>query len=418
MTIRSRAVLLMALASLPACRDEPKHAETEDGRTPASMSSQIDRLRSLGYVGFSPAAADPDQSGVFVFDEARSCPGYNLLTLHSECRSILLAPDGRVVRSWTHPGGRHWAQSELLPDGDLLVVGGDAAPDAVGAYIPDRTRFLMRLNWEGSLRWKRHMPVHHDVEQTPDGQLLTLTLETRPIPEIHPTYPTRADRLTLLSGEGDPLAHCSLYEAMQGMPGVFQFQRVAPMRWGPDVVVDLFHANSIEWMHHPDLAARHAIYAATNILFCTRHQDIIGIINWEERRLLWFWGQNEISGPHDAQVLDSGHILLFDNGLGRGWSRVIELEPLSKEIVWEYRAPSPTDFYTASRGSAQRLPNGNTLITNSDNGLVFEVTPDGTTVWEYRNPHLTEKGQRGTISRTKRYTPEYIQQIEASREDS
>jgi hypothetical protein len=354
---------------------------------------------------------------VVVFDETRSCPGYNLCTLHSECRSTLLAADGEVVRSWTQPGGRHWAQSELLTDGDLLVVGGDASPDAGEGYIPDHTRFLMRLRWDGTLRWKRQMPVHHDVEQRPDGQLLTLTLALRPIPDVHPTYATRDDRLTLLSDEGEPVAHCSLYDAMQGRPEVFSFQRVGPTRWGPGVLVDLFHANSIETIHRPDLESRHPMYAAGHILFCTRHQDVIGIINWETCGLVWSWGRNEISGAHDAQVLENGNILLFDNGLGRGRSRVIELDPLSREIVWEYRAPNPADFYTASRGSAQRLPNGNTLITNSDNGQVFEVTPDGTTVWEYRNPHLNEQGRRGTISRTKRYPVAFIQRIEAAPAD-
>ena len=85
----------------------------------------------------------------------------------------------------------------------------------------------------------------------------------------------------------------------------------------------------------------------------------------------------EILGPHDASVLKNGHILIFDNGLGRGWSRVIELDPLARRIVWEYKAPTPTDFYTATRGGCQRLPNGNTLITDSEAGRVFEVTPDG-----------------------------------------
>jgi len=37
----------------------------------------------------------------------------------------------------------------------------------------------------------------------------------------------------------------------------------------------------------------------------------------------------------------------------------------------------------------QRLPNGNTLITESTQGRIFEVTPENEIVWEYYNPHRT-----------------------------
>jgi hypothetical protein len=35
----------------------------------------------------------------------------------------------------------------------------------------------------------------------------------------------------------------------------------------------------------------------------------------------------------------------------------------------------------------QRLPSGNTIICESDNGRFFEVTPDNEIVWEYENPY-------------------------------
>jgi hypothetical protein len=35
--------------------------------------------------------------------------------------------------------------------------------------------------------------------------------------------------------------------------------------------------------------------------------------------------------------------------------------------------------------------------------VAFEVTPDGETVWEFRNPHLDSRGHRATIVRMRRY---------------
>ena len=107
-------------------------------------------------------------------------------------------------------------------------------------------------------------------------------------------------------------------------------------------------------------------------------------------------------------MLDSGNLLIFDNGLRRGWSRVIELDPLTGEIAWEYRADPPESFYSKSRGSSQRLPNGNTLICESDRGRAFEVTASGEVVWEWLNPARDGEGRLSTLVRMKRLPVEQI----------
>jgi len=42
-----------------------------------------------------------------------------------------------------------------------------------------------------------------------------------------------------------------------------------------------------------------------------------------------------LDGQHQPTMLPNGHIMVYDNGTRRGYSRVIELDPLSAEIVWE-----------------------------------------------------------------------------------
>jgi outer membrane protein assembly factor BamB len=103
-------------------------------------------------------------------------------------------------------------------------------------------------------------------------------------------------------------------------------------------------------------------------------------------------------------VLDDGNILVFDNRMGEGASRVIELDPIAGEIVWEYPRSATSDFYSRTRGTVQRFPNGNTLIGESNRGRVFEVTPEGEVVWEYRTPYRNEKSQPA-IFRVERYPP-------------
>jgi hypothetical protein len=50
-------------------------------------------------------------------------------------------------------------------------------------------------------------------------------------------------------------------------------------------------------------------------------------------------------------------------------------------------------FFSQFISSAQRQPNGNTLICEGANGRIFEVTPGGEIVWEYVNPFANERGR-------------------------
>jgi len=119
-------------------------------------------------------------------------------------------------------------------------------------------------------------------------------------------------------------------------------------------------------------------------------------------------GSGELDGQHrptlipDAHPLTGrqmpgvGHILVFDNGrYRRDSSRVLEIDPVSAEIVWS----SPADWYSWHISGAERLPNGNTFICDGPAGPFFEITPRRRTVWEYRSPVAGRAGE-GRAERT------------------
>jgi hypothetical protein len=118
-----------------------------------------------------------------------------------------------------------------------------------------------------------------------------------------------------------------------------------------------------------------------------------------------------MSGPHEGRVLPNGNVLVLDNGITTQRSRVLEIEPLSRTIVWEYQGDPPEDFFTPGRGGAVRLPGGNTLITDSNAARSFEVTSEGEVIWEFLGPHLTRKGQRLTFRRMLYYPRAHIEAI-------
>jgi hypothetical protein len=396
----------------PVVQPSPKSSSADVAPTPFAHPAEVsradvERLQALGYVDVADVPAD-GRSGVVVHDVARSSAGYNVFTNAHLCSTQLIDASGAVVRTWSLAPCYRWDNTSLLPDGDLLVVGRAEKPDKAngeGERGWGLGRYVARLAWNGDVRWKVALGAHHDAQLTPRGEVAVLTASRRLVPQLDERRKLKDDALTLLSATtGETLATASLYDLLATAPaGQFELQKESPSKGH----LDLLHANSIYWMQDAALAARDPLYAPSNVVVTIRHQDTVAIIDWDARRVVWAWGQGEISGPHDAVVLPSGNILVFDNGLGRGWSRVLEVDPRTRAIVWEYRAPEPQSFYTQTRGANQRLPNGNTLIAQSDSGRAFEVTPDGTIVWEFLNPNLSE-GKRGGIVRMRRIAPEIV----------
>lgn len=369
---------------------------------------EVERLRSLGYLDFVPAQKEDQRAGV-LRKSGDSYPGYNFFTNAFLCMAVLMDNDGKVVNYWHQQDlCDRWANAEFLSNGDILVIGRDRKQNKSDPR--ESLRFLEKLSWDGKVVWRQALPAHHDVEVTPSGHLLALTVQLRTIPEIHPKIPVRDNSISLLTPDGEQLESVSLYDLFRSAGDTVSLQPVGRKTTNE---IDLIHANSVEWIRPEKLSRNDApdFYSPDCILFTTRHQDTIGLVNWKTKKIVWAWGQGVISGPHDATLLANGNILLFDNGLNRGWSRIIELNPISRQIVWTYQTPRKKDFYTADRGSNQRLPNGNTLITESDKGHAFEITPDGHVAWDYLNQFKNAKAERATIVRMYRFETAAIENI-------
>jgi hypothetical protein len=129
----------------------------------------------------------------------------------------------------------------------------------------------------------------------------------------------------------------------------------------------------------------------------------------------------------------AGNILVFDNGGAAGYgspnpgsvngvgnairpnSRVLEFNPVTLELVWQYSAAAAgedaTSFFSHYISSAQRLPNGNTLINEGAGGRIFEVTPKYEIVWEYVSPYFSEiKAIQNGVYRAYRVPYEWVPQ--------
>ncbi|MBD3278757.1 MAG: hypothetical protein GF388_10695 [Candidatus Aegiribacteria sp.] len=368
----------------------------------------LDILRSLPYTS-GTASSSESRSGVVFLDEDRTCAGYRLFTAPQLGVAEMIDIYGNTVHSWISTENEYWARSVLNQDGELLVIGRYPLGNPQEG-IADSTRFVQLLDWNGNSVWRTFIPVHHDLDFLPDGRIALLAFRRRLVPEIHPSIDLRDDCILILNpgNEKPDTAHYFL-EAIDNSLSSYPLIDIQPSALGGSPWIDLFHSNSIEWITNRTDILDDPRFENADILVCFRHQDRVAMFDLDNQVVTWAWGGTEcISGPHDASLLDSGNILLFDNGLGRKRSRVIEVNPLTDQIEWEYTADPPESFYTQSKGSAQRLPNGNTLLAESDNGRAIEVSPDGEIVWEYICPYALSDGRRSAIVRMTWYPVEMV----------
>jgi len=291
-----------------------------------------------------------------------------------------------------------------LPDGSLLTI--DVWDNAKQGEYPHAKAFptrIVKLSPDSKVLWSVPLPAHHELRLLPGGQILTLTERNRRIQKIDRRHLVVDNGIAWLSPHGKLLREISLYDIVRRS----RLITLHPVKPNSFHLVDLFHSNAISRVADIPLTFQPTgkwteLYAPDNLVLSSRHQNFVAIISPKKRKLIWAWGQGTLSGPHSGRMLPSGDILVFDNGLGRGFSRVVEVDPRTNRIVWQYQADHPADFYSGSGGAVQRLANGDTLVTDAWKYTVFEVTPEGRVVWRFVSPG------RSFLYRLHRYDERYF----------
>jgi arylsulfatase A-like enzyme len=369
----------------PGAGDIPAHrsdgASRGAGKPPAALPSEDEermrQLLALGYLtGSEPA---PENEGVTTYVRDAAYRGLNLLISGHAPEALLTDMDGRPLHAWRYAfekvwpdyGKTNWYRSErfwrrvhLFPNGDLLAIF-----DGLG---------LIKLDKHSRLLWAYSGKAHHDLFVTEDGFIYVLTHEEIIFPRVSESKPVLEDFITVLDPEGREIRKVSLFKAVENSAYSFLFDRSRTEG-------DIFHTNTIEVLDHR-LEARSEKFRAGNVLVSIHGVHAIGVVDLDKEKMVW-----GLTGSwryqHQPTILDNGNLMLFDNLGTAERSSVLEIDPLTGELAWIYQAAEPGEFFTFSCGSAQRLPNGNTLITESDAGRAFELTPDKEIIWEYVNPH-------------------------------
>ena len=343
--------------------------------------------------------------GVTLVKPDKCFDGYRLYSSRATEAAHIIDIHGNEVHGWAFPQGHTWHYAEMQPDGNLVAIIKDV--------------MILELDWRSNLVWKMETRAHHDFARPGNGNTIVVSRRDRPNP---------------WTGEGQ-LALDVLLEVTPANEVVWRWnveEHADEIASLVDLMMPPFgdfgdwpHVNTVEVLPDGPAAARDPRFRAGNLLVCGRHIDTIFVIDRETDEVVWAWGPGEVLGPHMPTMLPTGRMLVYDNGQNksrnvppgtqgvRDYTRVIELDPVKGEVVWEYKADPPESFRSPARGSNERLPNGNTLIAESDPGRLFEVTPDGEMVWEFKSPDKRRNGRRQALYRALCYPRDVVDALVA-----
>lgn len=367
--------------------------------TSAEPSSDEQRLamelQAIGYVDGVVESTGRTEIEVKDHQPSKRMPGWNFTSTAGHPIALLVDPEGNERHRWTFsltdawptlkmPGQvvekTGWRRAELQPNGDLIGIWSGFG--------------IVRINAASSLVWGNFIPVHHDFEVNDDGSIIVLTREGRVIDDLWPGEEVMEDSIAYLDAEGKVTRQFSVVEAFMKHP---DFKRIWKSRREPSNP-DIFHTNTL-FLLRKDHTDVHPAFKKGHLLTSMRSLNAIAIIDPEAEEVTWAM-KDIFATQHDPQILDNGHMMIYDNtGLRLKASRILEYTFPEGTLSWQYADSPETPFSSVTCGHAQRLPNGNTLINEANQGRAFEVTPEGEMVWEYFSPFESEDKKLTLLSR-------------------
>jgi len=316
--------------------------------------------------------------------------------------------EGNIVHEWAV---RTSVQSycRLLPNGNLLYPTHDRSEVAKG------TCGLREIDRESNVLWYFRCRIDHDFQALDNGSFLINTITDNLCPALGPEL-KRQPYLIEISRDKELIWEWRGEEHIGELEDLLspeQWRHVMGRAHG-DFAFDWAHNNTCQiigpnatW-EKEKADGSEPRFRPGNIVISYRSTDVIAVIDRDSGKIVWAWGPGILDGQHKPHMLENGNILIFDNGTLRGYSRVIELNPLTERIEWEYTAEPREDFFSRAISSAQRLPNGNTLICEGGKSRLFEVTAAKEIVWDFVNPY-TDGHSRTNVYRCLRYSPDYVE---------
>lgn len=423
------------------------------------MKSKQFALIFLCVLSLTVAAQSVYPTGTTLYDPGKAWNGYTVLSPLGTQAVIVIDMNGSVVKRWDGFNDSAGGPARIFPNGVVMAASGANPPRQ------ESTELIMR-DFEGAVLWRVSSRQHHDWQRedfpagyySPGVKPVAGGAKTLILTHVNNTRPSVADasleddRLIEVSADGDVVWEWLASDHIDEFgfsPAARAAIKAASGVNSARGSFDWLHINSAayvgpnHWFDEGD-----SRFAPNNVIISSRQASFLAIVG-RDGRVVWRLGPDfsaskelraikQIIGQHHAHIIPkglpgAGNLLVFDNGGASGYgfanpnapdgansfaranSRVLEINPVTLELVWSYAGPR---FYSSNISSAQRLPNGNTLITEGANGRLFEVTKEGKIVWEYMFPLFTGAQSTNSVYRGYRLPYDWIPQVASPKEQA
>jgi len=413
-------------------------------------------------------------TGTTIFDPDRAWAGFTVLSPLATPAVPVIDMNGTIVKRWDGFNNSAGGPARVLPGGYVIAASGARPPNQESLELVERdfdgkTLWSFSRNEEitaadGQKIWaaRQHHDWHREdfpggyysPESQPNPQNNDRTLLLTHVSHLKPSVADveiEDDRLIEISRTGEVLWQWVAgdhIDEFKFSPDARKVIKAGPAANGPAGAAgrrsfDWLHVNSARYVG-PNrwFDAGDARFTPNHILISSREASLLAIVS-RDGHVVWQMGPDytatkelrairQVIGQHDAHLIPkglpgAGNLLVFDNGGASGYgffspiapdgrgaltrptSRVLEINPVSLELVWSYTNPR---FFATNISGAQRLPNGNTLITSGPTGRIFEVTKEGAIVWEYIWPAFGANNQN-SVYRAYRIPYAWIPQLPA-----
>ena len=346
-------------------------------------------------------------------DPRRAQQGWTLINLTAGSReggAVTMDPEFvPTVVMYDMEGRPVWYREHGLPRiGDARYFDGRVLVQSMGSIHEPKVS-AMEFDLSGAVVWTGppqpedtvHGHYHHDFQRLASGNYLALRNNV--------VRKVMGDHIVEMTPDHQEVWRWSSLDHI----------RPDMASWDGNTVHDYTHGNSLH--ADPD---RGVVY------YNARHQDAVYKIDVATGKVLWKLGAGGdfakdpaakvpwFLKAHAVELQANGNILLYDNGMtSRPFSRAVEYrldeQKKTSRIAWQYDGAPQQTWQTLYWGDADRLSNGNTLITagtwsRTTPSRIFEVTPDHRRVWEIKLPTVKKSGNTVGAYNSQRLQPPLV----------
>jgi len=391
-----------------------------------------------------------------------TCDGYTLISPREEYHPILIDMQGQIIHEWSIYG----FPAKMLPTG--ILIGSNVTNEKFNIFNRKGTlyKYVLKEEWNNSITWEFNNWTDEWAFQHHDFHLVGNPVYYSPVHETNIDGKililARLEKMYNKSISWCPFQDDVIYEvdSNSNLTGFEWHSNDHYDEMGFDIIskIGLYLCPAGQgWLHLNTCAEvgnnkwyqqGYEQFSPENIITCSRHANLIFIINKTTGKIDWKIGPNyykdpdkklgQIIGPHCAHIIPEGlpgegNMLIFDNGgfagyglfgglfnfpkrYYRNYSRIIEFNPITLDIVWEYTEIKDQNFSLGNKenffswiiSSVQRLPNGNTLIVEGTTGRIFEVNNEKEILWKYEYKNAGIAPWNKWVYRAYRIPPEWV----------